>query len=370
LSVKALVVGAGPAGLSAAMQLASWCEKVVVVDARSRTNTRRTGEHLPPTAITSLANLGFSELLDDPIHTVSSGVGSAWGENVTTDRDYFFSPTGHGINLRRDIFDEALTQHCEQAGVRINFDTRLSSLKKTPNGYHATVRGPTGMAEILSDIVLDASGRNARAARQLGATIKREDKLVGIVAWIQCAKPSEDAGRLYIQSEEDGWWYTVQFSDGLLNATYMTDASSLKQHEQGALGLWRERFPTSGKLAQLAKLGSWPVMSPEKVRVFDASTQTLEKMTSATCLSVGDAAVAFDPLSSWGITKGMLDGFEGAYAMQRQCKGEQLATHHHRSKQYRDFLRYRENRTRIYSAEQRWTEAPFWRTRQVSSELH
>lgn len=370
MSVKALVIGAGPAGLGATLQLASWCEDTLVIEARPRASIRRAGEHLPPNALTMLAQLGLSEILEDPRHTMSSGVNSAWGEKAVAERDYFFSPVGHGINLRRDIFDEALTHRVEQSGARVNFDTRLVALKKTTNGYRATIRGPSGESDLSTDIVLDASGRNARAARKLGATLNRVDNLVGIVAQVKCKKPEEDAGRLHIEAVEKGWWYTVQFADGTLIATFMTDATNVTQHEQGALGVWQDHLATSRNLAQFVNSDNWPASTPNYVTVFDASTQSLQKMNAANFLAVGDAAVAFDPLSSWGITKGMLDGFEGAHALERQLSGEQTATQNHRSKQQNDFQLYRENRTKIYSAEQRWPESPFWRTRQTLSELH
>lgn len=374
MSVTALVVGAGPSGLAAAMQLATWCETIVVIDARPRGAVTRAGEHLPPDALSSLTLLGLDDLLDDPNHTLSSGVCSAWGESDVAERDYFFSPAGHGINLRREIFDEALTQRCEQFGVQFKFDTRLSSLEINPEGYRATLREGADMTDIHTDIVLDASGRNARAARQLGAKFTRTDNLLGIVGRIKCSKPSADAGRLHIQSVQDGWWYTVQFSDGLVIGTYMTDTTIVKQHEQGALGLWRERLSENKAVHMFTSTGDWPRpgpgLIPEHLDVYDASTQILDQMESDTFLAIGDAAIAFDPLSSWGITKGMLDGFAGANALERQLGGEHLAIADHRSKQYQDFQHYLDSRKNVYSAEQRWPKAPFWSSRQTSYELH
>ena len=370
MRVKALVIGAGPAGLGATLQLTSWCETSVVIEAGPRASARRAGEHLPPRALSILAQLGLNKILEDPRHTTSSGVCSTWGEKAVSERDYFFAPVGHGINVRREIFDEALTQQVEKSGAQVHFETRLVELKRVTSGYQATVRGASGEFGIYADIVLDASGRNARAARQLGATFERVDNLVGIVAQVKCKQPEDDAGRLSIEAVEEGWWYTVQFADGTVIATFMTDATSVRQHKQGALGLWRERTAASGKLTQLVSSDNWPVSAPKKVNVFDASTQSLDYMDIDNFLAVGDAANAFDPLSSWGITKGMLDGFEGAHALERQLDGEQTATQNHRSKQRQDYQQYRENRTKIYSAEQRWPDSPFWRARQTFSEFH
>lgn len=360
MTVRALVVGAGPAGLGAAVQLARWCETVDVAEARPRARLRHAGEHLPPAALSSMASLGLEALLDDPRHGTSSGIRSAWGENAFAEREYFFTVPGCGVNLRRDIFDEALAQYAERNGARLRFKTRLTRLMSVSDGYHATLRGPEGNTKICADIVIDATGRHARAARQLGATVERADQLVGIVGRIDGCEPDEDVGRLHIEAHEHGWWYGVQFCDGQLVCTYMTDASLVRVNPQGARGMWHEHLSSCRSLVALARTGHWP----GTVDVFDAATQTIRHTGNDSWLAVGDAATAFDPLSSWGITKGIVDGHDGASALERRHKGNAGAVKAHRDRQRSSFRHYREQRTRFYRAEQRWPQSRFWRARQ------
>jgi hypothetical protein len=165
---------------------------------------------------------------------------------------------------------------------------------------------------------------------------------------------------VHVESIEDGWWYGVQFSDGTLLATFMTDLSQVRSHPERARGLWQVRLRQSKLLAPLASTGQWS----GRLEIFDAATQVLECDAHDGFLAVGDAATAYDPLSSWGITKGLCDGHTGAEALARQRAGDSGAVAEHRNKQRRDFDSYRSRQLDFYRAETRWPVSPFWRSRQ------
>jgi len=359
MSRRALIVGAGPAGLSAALHLAQWCDSTEVVEARPHSALRHTGEHLPPAGLAALTRLGFGPLLDDPRHQSSSGVSSAWGSEVPAGKEYFFTPSGCGRNLRREVFDAALIRAAEAQGVRIAFGTRLAALAKRADRFEATLR-QGALAQMRDfDVVIDATGRNARAARLLGAQVRRVDDLVGISARIEACRRSDDAGRLYIEAVEGGWWYGVQFDTGTLLCTFMTDAARLSAHPGGAGGLWRDSLGQSRMLAPLAITGT---PCPD-LQVFDAATQSVSAPRADGFLAVGDAACAYDPLSSWGITKGMMDGHHGAEALRQHLRGHSDALARHRADRRAQYHSYHHQRTALYRAEHRWPQSQFWQAR-------
>lgn len=359
MTTRALVVGAGPAGLGAAHSLAKWCTSVTVAEARPSERLRGAGEHLPPAALSTLAALGLGDLLDDERHDSSPGVRSAWGENLITHKEYYSSAPGRGLNLRRELFDEALAQRTEVQGATLRFGTRLRQLVRKAAGYTATLHGPVGPETLEVDVVVDASGRRAAASRQLGARRHRYDRLIGLLGRVEGCAPNDDAGRVHIESVEDGWWYGVQLSGGTLLACFMTDPSVARSHPGRAPSLWQERLRASRLLGPLARTGRWS----GRLEALDASTQVLEYDTRGDFLAVGDAAVAFDPLSSWGITKGLCDGHAGAEALARERDGQHGAVAEHRQRQRQDFASYRSRQLDFYRAERRWPRSPFWRSR-------
>jgi flavin-dependent dehydrogenase len=359
VTTHALVIGAGPAGTAAAVRLAGWCDSVTLVEAKPRDRQGRAGEHLPPAAVTAFARLGFSDLLGDGCHEPSPGVRSAWGNGVVVDKEYCMTLPASGLNLRRDRFDETLVRSAERAGVDMRFGTRVRHLRRERDEYVATLGGPEGELTLRTDLVVDASGRRAVAARQLGATRRRCDQLVAIVGRIDGTLPNAETGRVHVESAETGWWYGVQFTDGTLLASFMTDASSVPRHAGRAPGLWSEQLRASQLLSPLATGGQWSGL----VEVFDAAAQVLEHDAPPGFLTVGDAAAAYDPLSSWGITKGFSDGIAGADALERARAGESQALVEHRNTQRRDFDTHRARQSEFYRAETRWPASSFWRSR-------
>lgn len=364
MTTHALVVGAGPAGTAAAARLAGWCDSVMLIDARPRNGQGRVGEHLPPAAVTAFARLGFADLLGEKCHEPSPGVRSAWGGGVAVDKEYCMTVAASGLNLRRDRFDETLARNAERAGVDVKFGTRVRHLRREREEYVATLGGQDGEQTLRADIVVDASGRRAAAARQLGATRRRCDQLVAIVGRVEGTMPDAETGRVHVESVEQGWWYGVQFTDGTLLASFMTDASSVPRHAGRAPGLWSEQLRTSRLLSPLATGGQWT----GRVEVFDAAAQVLEHDGPPGFLAVGDAAAAYDPLSSWGITKGFTDGIAGADALARARAGEGQALAEHRNAQRRDFETHRARQSDFYRAETRWPASPFWRSRHGGSQ--
>lgn len=359
MSEHALVIGAGPAGLAAAIRLATWCETVTVAEARPRGRLRQAGEHLPPAGLRALAAAGLERLLDDSRHGESSGVRSAWGARDAMDRDYFFALPGRGLNLDRRAFDAALAGHAERLGVRLRFDTRLAALERAKAGHVATLAGPDGTCRATAGIVVDASGRRAVAARRLGARRRRLDQLVGVSGVIEGAPAGDDPGRLTIEAVEDGWWYGVRLADGTLSASFMTDAAVLRGHAQGVRGLWHERLAASALLGPLSGEGA----RAGRLAVFDAASQWLEPLAATGFIAAGDSAAAYDPLSSWGIAKGIEDGDAAARALGRAAAGEADALVAHASRRSASFARHCERRRAVYAAEARWPASPFWRAR-------
>ena len=134
---------------------------------------------------------------------------------------------------------------------------------------------------------------------------------------------------------------------------------AVQSHPERAPGLWTEQLRRNRLIAQLANGGQWS----GHVDVFDAAAQVLEHDAPRGFLAVGDAAAAYDPLSSSGISKGFCDGFAGADALAKSWAGDPQAVVEHRNMQQRDFEAHRVRQNEFYRAETRWPASPFWRSR-------
>lgn len=363
MSQRALVIGAGPAGLAGALRLAPCCESVTVVEARPRGALRQAGEHLPPVGIAAFRKAGLGGALADGRHGASSGVRSAWGEADPLDRDYVFSRPATGLNLHRAALDKSLSAAAERAGVRVLYDTRLLSLERVGSSYHARFSTRHARTEQEAEMVIDASGRRAVGARRLGARRLRCDAMIGLAGRLAMRGASlhDDPGRLLIEAAPDGWWYAVHLGATELLAVYMTDAGCLRASGEGALAFWRRRLTESPLVARLAQGAALP----DRIDAFDAATQILEPCKMPGFLAAGDAAAAYDPLSSWGIAKGVADGQAAADALLRARAGDAGAVTGHRNATLGAFAQHLGKRAEVYGLERRWPALPFWAARHV-----
>jgi flavin-dependent dehydrogenase len=73
--------------------------------------------------------------------------------------------------------------------------------------------------------------------------------------------------------------------------------------------------------------------------------------------------MSFDPLSSEGITKGLVAGRKAALVAAALCEGDRSAAQSYCDEISKEFARYMATRHRYYAAERRWPDAPFWRRR-------
>jgi flavin-dependent dehydrogenase len=84
-------------------------------------------------------------------------------------------------------------------------------------------------------------------------------------------------------------------------------------------------------------------------------------------LAVGDAAIAFDPLSSQGILKAMESGWRAAEVVADVLQGHMNALPHYSEWMEAEFARYTQSYFHYYSRVTRWPDAIFWRRRIASS---
>jgi flavin-dependent dehydrogenase len=361
MSRDALVVGAGPAGLSAAITLAGRCHSVTVVEAGCRDRLRQVGEHIPPAGLAQIAAAGFDALLEDSRHGVSPGISSVWGDWQVTDNDYFKTVQGSGINLVRPILNQAMVSRAEGEGVSLHYSTNLRSMLRHAGGYSATLLGPHGRWRLDADLVVDASGRNAVAARQLGYGRTRCDRLIALAGQVTTCPEPDTIGRVYVEALADGWWYGVQLTEEVQLLIYMTDSEVLQSRSGGARALWRDRLRQIKLPALRACEAAWC----PRISIFDAATQCLDASNDEPFLAVGDAAMAFDPVSSWGISKALCDGHYGAKALLRDTAGESGLAAAHAQQRLNAFHAYLAKRAAVYDAERRFQDSDFWRSRQT-----
>jgi flavin-dependent dehydrogenase len=84
-------------------------------------------------------------------------------------------------------------------------------------------------------------------------------------------------------------------------------------------------------------------------------------------VAVGDAASAYDPISSQGVYKALADGLRAGSALATHLAGDATSLAQYRAALAGRFDGYLAQRNHFYGVERRWPEASFWRKRRSRS---
>ncbi len=366
------IAGGGPAGAAAAIVLARAGLRVLLADAGSARSPRngryKVGEGLPPSARHLLRDLGVHERVLADGHRPCHGTLAYWGDDAAHANDFMFQLHGHGLQLDRVRFDTTLLDHARVSGAEVVRDAKLSLTASTSNDEPYRLQLRTRGAEDIVECrwLIDASGRSATLARQLGATRIDYDRLLAFHMRLHSDADTDRDGRTWIEAVEHGWWYSVLLPSRERLVAFLGDADPADR--RGLLtreGLWNALQTAPRMRALCDEHGYRPSSSPHGA---DASSSHLDRAAGVPAdgqrwLAVGDAALAFDPLSSKGISNALYTGLRAAQALIGCGKGDADAL-----SGYADHLLdihrvYRERLIAFYRMEQRWPASDFWARR-------
>lgn len=331
-----------------------------VILERSAGPVPRVGEHLAPDARPPLDTLGvWTRFLADR-HRPSPGVRVAWGSAELYEREYILDPYGDGWNLDRTRFDASLAAEVSAAGGTIVYDAQTGTVT-VPEGrwvVDAMVGGER--RAFTAAFLVDATGRAAALARRLGARQRVHDHLVGIVGWMQ---PGEGANvsdaTLLIEAAADGWWYATLLPDQRLVVAFMTDHPVSSERAGNVAALWSTQMARTRHIR--ARAAGFALDGDVYARF--AGTCACEPVAGERWIAVADAAQAFDPLSSKGISKALRCGIAAANVIERSLAGDPRGLEEYADEAARQFDEYLTARRWHYGRETRWPDHQFWRSR-------
>jgi 2-polyprenyl-6-methoxyphenol hydroxylase-like FAD-dependent oxidoreductase len=187
------------------------------------------------------------------------------------------------------------------------------------------------------------------------------DGLVAFYARFRAGREGDRDARTLVESAPGGWWYTALVPGGERVVAWLTDADLADRatllSEAGFCSVLGESRHV------LDALHAYGYTIASRPRGADAGSARLDRFTGDGWIAAGDAALAFDPLSSQGILTALYTGMRAGQALHAHLGGDALALPAYEVRLEEIHRAYEENRSVFYGYEARWAHLPFWRRR-------
>ena len=362
-NVDVALLGGGPAGCATALALAHRGFSVALVE-RSSYHNLRVGETLPPEVRFPLISLGLWDQFKRNAPFASPGIRCVWGKADVHQSDSIFNPYGTGWHVDRRCFDAMVARTAERAGAYLFTSVSRTSCfeSRTGDWEICAVRG--GKQSIFhAKFLVDATGRASMLARKRGARRIFYDRLVGVVVFFSTLAGNPLGDYTFVEAVEDGWWYSALLPNSCGVVAYMTDSDLNSRGSDRPIQYWQKQLDKTihtKALINCCALESGPF-------ILAASSSKLNQLSDRNWMAVGDAAVAFDPLSSQGVYKALESGIRAARAIENYFGGDGTALRSYAAEMEESFNHYLLMRNKYYGLERRWPHSTFWRRRWLGS---
>jgi menaquinone-9 beta-reductase len=307
-----VVVGAGPAGATAATLLARAGRSVMLVDKAVFPRDKCCGDGLTTLALRELEALGLNPSTVPNWHVVEA----AWLRSPSGREVCVPLPTGRGMfaatTPRREL-DAALVQLAREAGAQVHDGHALVSVTDD-DGSGRVALGFDGLGTVHSRYVIAADGMWSPTRKLLG--LAETGYLGEWHAFRQYARnvTGSASERLYVWFEPDllpGYMWSFPLPDGRVNIGFGVQRDGVRKVQE-MKDQWGELLARPHVVAALGpdaeledRHTAWPIPAGIDRAVLSAGR----------VLFVGDAARASDTMTGEGIGQAVLTGRLAAEAI-------------------------------------------------------
>jgi geranylgeranyl reductase family protein len=193
--VDVIVVGAGPAGSTAASYLARAGLDVLLLEKATFPREKVCGDGLTPRGVAQLVKLGIDT--SDPAWIKNQGL-RIYGGGMRLQLPWpeLGDYPGYGLVRRRMDFDELLAQHAQKAGAQLFQDCTVTGAIADDAtgrvvGVTARHRGGSGEISYRARVVVAADGNSSRFALSRGIA-RRDDRPMGVAVRTYFQSPRHD----------------------------------------------------------------------------------------------------------------------------------------------------------------------------------
>ena len=319
-----IVVGAGPAGSSAAWHLAREGAHVTLLDRARFPREKPCAEYLSPEASRILSAMGALDACEaaGAAHLAGMVIRAPSGARI---RGEFAAAHGfpafrdRGLALRRPVLDSILLERARAAGVEIREGEQVISVLRDPRGAVCGVRvrglggevndleganGARDTTDLRAHLVIGADGLRSTIARRIGVARQAlGPRRLAFIGHYRGVEGITDFGEMHV--EREGYAGFADVGHGLTNVAVVVPRASVRDAVAGKPSAFLEgwiaaRPHLAPRMAHAARATT--------VRVTGPFASHASRAWGRGVALVGDAADFFDPFTGEGIYAALRGG--------------------------------------------------------------
>src|SRR5882672_3655859 len=315
------IVGAGPVGLTAALELARHGVRCVVLDEKSELHDGSRAICIARHSLEIMQQLGLSERF------VAKGLGWTHGTSYYGTRPVYRLEMPHSrqerfypmYNLQQQYIEQFLVEAATvDSHIELRWQNRLSGIELTPAGATLAVQTPAGSYALRARHVLAADGARSAVRHCLGLKLRgdaHEGRYVIVDIRLASQYPTErraffdppanpGATVLIHRQPDDIWRVDYQLRDD--------------ESETEALREENIRARVGTILQMVGETAPWEL---EWWSLYKAYTLALDDYRHGPVLFLGDAAHLVPIFGVRGLNSGLADAMNAAWKLAYVCRG-------------------------------------------------
>jgi len=306
------IIGAGPAGATAAAMLADAGKNVLVVE-KQQFPRFSIGESLLPQCMQFIEEAGLLDLVENNAERLGFQYkeGAAFyykGNKVNFDfRRKSSEGPGTTYQVKRELFDQLLAQGAAEKGAEIRHGVALEAINfSDPNAVKLSLSDSTGASEEKARFVLDASGFGRVLPRLLSLESPSDFPVRQAVF---CHVKSDLAGGDYDRTKilitvhpryPDVWYWLIPFADGTASIGVVGASEYFAESKNEKEALWNL---VKDEPYLLEVLGEYRVARAEQS--ITGYSANVDRLFGDRFALLGNAGEFLDPVFSSGVTIAM-----------------------------------------------------------------
>jgi menaquinone-9 beta-reductase len=317
------IVGAGPAGSSAAIFLARKGYSVALMDKERFPREKLCGDFINPINRPVFRALGVEEKILSQQHEKVTSFRMTSFSGEETEAALACKNEDTGLGLRRFDLDHILLEQAASEGVGLFQDSRVQGIRKEGNEWNLEIDRGGIVEHLRASVVIGADGRNSWVAHHLGMVTAASTRGRSVGFQVRLKSAAKIGNKVEIHLFPGGYAGLVGLGDHTITLGFAIDKALLR-HQQAPERLLDSHLPVNRHLKDILQCSvvigeirsSYPVYFSPRRSYGDGA------------LLVGDAARVSEPVTGEGIYFAMKSGEVAAKVLDQAFKVGDLSARH------------------------------------------